>query len=284
MLDRVVHFHERSSTELDEVGTVKGNVAHAVIERLFKGNAEDIEKVLTNQYENVLQEVTKEKGGILLLRENTVELRLFHDNLLENLHSLLRIIKANNLTALSREQYIGGNIGLLDGDNDPKVNGFIDMLLEDRDGNIVIFDFKWTSSKTWHKKLLEENASIQLAIYKHMIELTMKRNVAATAYFTMPYHQMFTTSERLRGDDVVIVQPTDTSPLLPKIVNSYRFRRQQLESGLIECADGMPISETPYGEKTDELSLVPLKPDYQDSTIHAANPYSNYNCFKGGLK
>jgi len=284
MLDRVVHFHERSSTELDEVRTAKGNVAHAVIERLFKGNAEDIRKALTNRYENVLQETIKERGGILLLRENIIELRMFRNNLLENLRSLLNIIKANNLTTISQEKHLNGNIGLLEGDADPEINSYIDMVLQTEAGGLVVFDFKWTSSKSWHKNLLEKNASVQLALYKYMIELTMKQSVEATAYFTMPRHQMFTTSERLKGDDVVLVQPTDISPLLPTIINSYRFRRQQLESGLIEFDDCMVIDSTPYGEKTGELNLVPLESDYNDDTIHAANPYSNYNCFKGGLK
>jgi len=283
VFDRILHFRDRASNELSDIQTVKGNVAHAVIEELFEGTSAEIGNALKNNYEQVLASVIQEKGAVLLLKENTIECRMFHDQLLENLQTLLDIITANKLTVVSREQRVCDHIGLLP-THDPEVKGFIDMVLQNESGEIVVFDFKWTSSSSWHKKLLENNSSVQLALYKHLIEKAENKNVAATAYFTMPRHKLFTVNKELQGKDVVHIEPVNNDSLLEKLINSYRFRRNQLEHGIIENGEGATIEELVYGQKTQELNLVPLTPDHDNEEMHDMNKFSNYSCFKNVLK
>lgn len=283
-LDRILHFYDRSSTELDNVKTVKGNVAHAVIEQLFRGTNEEIEVRLATQYEETLNKMIEQRGAILLLQENVIERRMFREELKNNLQSLLTIIKENHLKVVYLEHAISGHIGLMDSD-DPIVNGFIDMVLENKRGEWIVFDFKWTSSKNWHERLLGQNVSIQLALYKEVLELSGKKKVAATAYFTMPRHQLYTQSDCLTGKDVKRVECTgDTSPLIDKIISSYRYRREQIENGIIENGEGREIAELVYGQDTEDKNLVPLSPDYNDGEIHGENSFSNYQCFKGNLQ
>ena len=282
VMDRILKLRDRSSAEMNDVATVKGNVAHAVIEELFKGTAKEIETNIANHFTETLQRMTEEKGAILLLQENIIEWRLFSDQLKECLDALLQIIQTNELTVVGREHRVSNHIGLMkDKTKDPTVNGFVDMTLQNKQGEIFVFDFKWTSSQKYHKELLEKNASVQLALYEHLISLESDKPVVATAYFTMPWHKLFTTSNRIaKGANVEHITPANEEVLLEKIKNSYRYRREQLLQGIIENAEGCLLEEIPYVEDQKEKRLVPLAPDYNNDEIHAVNGYSNYSCFK----
>jgi len=282
--EKILRLYERESTEISALQTVKGTVAHAVIEKLFKGNADDIEKAISNRFDQAFDEAVQENGALLLLKENIIDCRLFKTKVKENLEVLHGIIKENKLKVVASEMLIEDHIQLLkDADADPMIKGFIDMVLETQGGSTVIFDFKWTSSKSYHKRLLEENASIQLALYKKVLEIEGK-NVAATAYFTMPQHKLYTTDTTLTGEHVNIVEAEDESPLITKVINSYRFRRQQIENGIIENGEGKELDLLDYAKNTESENLVPLKPEYGNETAHATNGFSNYQCFKGFLK
>ena len=267
---------------MDAVSTVKGNVAHAVIEELFKGSTQDIASNIDAHYTETLQRLTEEKGAILLLQENLIEWQLFSNQLKECLDALLQIIQANGLTVVGREHPVSNPIGLMkDQTVDPIVKGYVDMTLQNQAGEIFIFDFKWTSSRKYHKELLEENASIQLALYAHLISLESNKPVVATAYFTMPWHKLYTTSPRIaEGVNVEHVSPKNEDALLTKIKNSYRYRREQLLQGKIENAEGVEFNEIPYAADQEGKGLVTLSPDYNDDTIHSFNGFSTYTCFK----
>ena len=202
----------------------------------------------------------------------------------ENIDILLEIIRKNNLEVVDTEQEVNCKIGLLTGTElDPPIKGFVDMLLKTKDGDNVVFDFKWTSSKTKHKKLLEENASIQLALYDEIITRITKKPVVATAYFTMPWHKLYTTSPTLVSmHNVEHVEPSNNDDLLKKIINSYRYRRAELMKGTIGTAKGFKLDENiAYVANTETQGLVPLT-EYDKN--HSVNKYSNFKCFKGKLK
>lgn len=283
-LDKIVRLRESGTLALSDLQTTKGNVAHAVIERLFVGSASDIDDKLETQLDATIDETIAEKGAILLLKENALDCMTFKKQLRENLFALQKIISQNHLTVMDREHRVEEHFGLRAGDDDPIVNGFIDMVLTDRNGNIVVFDFKWTTSKNWHSDLLKKNASVQLALYKRMMEQQTGKNVVATAYFTMPRHRLLTTSPMLRGENVTKVEADDLSDLLPKIINSYRYRSHQIESGIIENGEGWAIDSLDYGKDTAEKQMVELKEDYNNKDLHASNIFSNYNCLKGTLE
>ena len=282
VMDRILKLRDRSSTEMDTVSTVKGNVAHAVIEELFKGSTQEIASAINERFTETLQRLTEEKGAILLLQENIIEWQLFSNQLKECLDALLQIIQVNELTVVGREHRVSNSIGLMnDKALDPTVNGFVDMTLQNQQGEIFVFDFKWTSSRKYHKGLLEKNASIQLALYEHLISLESEKPVVATAYFTMPWHKLYTTSPRIaEGANVEHISPENDDDLLLKIKNSYRYRREQLLQGKIETAEGAELKEIPYAKKQADKGLVPLSPDYNNEDIHSTNGFSTYTCFK----
>lgn len=282
VMDRILKLRDRSSAEMDDVSTVKGNVAHAVIEQLFKGNTNDIANNIKEHFTETLQRITMEHGAILLLQENSIELRLFTVQLKECLDVLLDIIRTNNLSVVGREHRVSNAIGIMDDENiDPIVNGFVDMTLKNENGEIFVFDFKWTSSRSWYKNLLEKNISIQLALYEHLISMEDNSPVVATAYFTMPRHKLYTISNRIKeGANVEHIIPENNDDLLSKIKNSYKYRREQILNGTIENAEGIGLDKIPYAMQQEEMGLVPLSLDYNNEEVHSTNNFSNYSCFK----
>ena len=279
VMERILKLRDRSSTDMDKISTVKGNVAHGVIEKLFEGNTEEIRSNIDNHFADILQTTTTGIGAILLLEENIIEWKLFKAQLKECVDALWSIIKDNGLTVVDREHRVSSRIGLA-ADNDPCVNGYVDMTLKNDRGEIFVFDFKWTSSKSWYKSLLEENIAIQLALYEELIAKEGKE-VVASAYFTMPLHKLYTTSERIeKGTNVEHITPVNDEDLLLKIKNSYKFRREQILNGKIENAEGKELEQIPYATNQESKGLVPLSLDYHDKGIHSANAFSNYSCFK----
>ena len=287
MMDKVLLFHDKASYEMDPIDTVKGNVAHAVIEHLFVGSNNEIKNNIDTKFEEILDKVIKEHGAILLLKENILEAKMFKEDLKENIVVLLDIIKKNNLTVLESEKKVNGKIGLIENDtDDPEINGFVDMLLKNQNNELIVFDFKWTRSKDKHKRLLEENVSLQLAIYEKLIKIETDKNILASAYFTMPQHKLYTTSEYfLDTNHIERVKPLNNDDLIQKIINSYRYRRNEICKGIISTEEEYPINEgiLDYVANTpsDKQDLVPLD---KYNNMHPENLYSNYKCFKGRLK
>lgn len=287
VMDKVLHFRDKASYEMDPIDTVKGNVVHAVIEHLFIGSNNDIKDNIDTKFDEVLGKIIKEHGAILLLKENILEAKMFREDLKENLEILLDIIKKNNLTVVESEKKVNGKISLIENDSDdPEINGFVDMLLKTQNGDFVVFDFKWTRSKNKYKSLLEENVSLQLAIYEKLVKMETDKNILATAYFTMPKHKLYTTSDFLLDTaHMERVKPLNNDDLIPKIINSYRYRRNEICRGIISTEEGYPVDETilDYVKNTppEKKNLVPLD-EYEK--IHSENLYSNFKCFKGKLK
>jgi hypothetical protein len=129
---------------------VQGNVAHAVIANLFckdgePNDSETIRQRVSELYDHTFSNALLEKGSILLLRENRVDVKILKDRLKNAIDTLLDIMTANGLHVVACEKEIMCG---LDFKFDPDILGFVDMILGDNRDNLYVFDFKWTSSKT----------------------------------------------------------------------------------------------------------------------------------------
>ncbi|MCC8114889.1 MAG: PD-(D/E)XK nuclease family protein [Bacteroidales bacterium] len=278
VMSSIAGIRNWSSVDLKEIATTKGNVAHKAIETIFHGTSEDIRKALADDFNTIFDKIVLEIGAILLLPENKLELEGFKAQLLECLQALLSIISENGLTVVAREWEINTHIGLLE-NGDPGMKGFVDMVLQDKHGALYVFDFKWSRSPKYYYKLLEQNLSLQLALYKEMLEVETGKKVAATAYFIMPKHKLYTVSQDLKGENVVNKSPANDNNLVSQAINSYQYRRKQLAEGIIEDGDSMPLDGLKYGIDMEEFNLFPLKVDDNTST-HSQNRFSDFSCFK----
>lgn len=284
-LESIAGIRDNGQRDLSNVRRTKGNVAHAVIQHLFlipddpaSGYAPAIRDRVNKDYERVFNETVEAKGAILLLQENVIERRELYDQLQECINHLLDIIECNCLHVVACEK------PLKDGTPDPEppaMKGFADMELAREDGSPVIFDFKWTSSRSYYQGLLKTNRAAQLAIYADLLGKEKRAVSVPTAYFLMPVGRLYST-EKFNGTHTETIKMDDSchGDILGRIRASYHYRRDEIMSGKIEMGEGLPLDQLQYFNDTETRNLFPLKPDYNDAKIKDTNGFSNYSNLK----
>lgn len=257
----IAHISPMGSASLPHIYTLEGTTAHAVIAELFAPREGEslqamAERVKT-EYDSVFTEQVQAYGALLLLPEYILEQKYFFERLRLCISHLADILVENQLRVTHCERSISNPLNFLEGEEDIVIDGFIDFTLEDADGNSIIFDFKWTRSKSHYQDLLRDNKSLQLALYAALLQKETNKPVHRTAYFLMPQGKLFSTSPFL-GDHFVKIQAQDTADLMPKIINAYRFRREELLHGRIESAEGVDRLDFDYAAQQEEKNLFPL--------------------------
>ena len=288
-MESIAYISDNGQSDLSNIAMTKGNVAHAVIQHLFyipgntqSGYAAAIKARVEANYKEVFNKVVETKGAVLLLQENAIERRQLFENLRECIDHLIDIIDKNNLHVAACEMKLDGNTFGTPDDETPTMGGYADMVLARENGQHVIFDFKWTTSKSYYQGLLQKNRSSQLAIYAELLsELTEDRELP-TAYFLMPIGRLYSIEDfKSYWATKLNVNEGCEGDIINKIVAAYRYRRNEIMSGKIEMGEGMPLEELDYFTDTETYNLFPLKPDYNNDSVKEVNGFSSYNLFKG---
>lgn len=283
--EKIIGLRGAGMANLPALNTTKGNVAHAVIADFFttydfkeKSTAETLEK----EYDRLVDKAIQEYGALLLLPENIIDSKVFKLQLRESLEKLINIISDNELEVAECEGWKFGNFDICEGNEEGNdMNGKLDMLLKDKEGNPVVFDFKWSSGH-FYKEKLKKDRSVQLCVYEKMVESPESETRVPTAYFFMPKGELVTRNPRFVGRDVVIVDSSVSSGnLYEKIRRSYKYRRQQIENGVLEGCDFSEIAKLQYQKDTETEDLLPLEEYHKNPELKAENRFSNYKLFKG---
>lgn len=283
-LEKITCISDNGQSDLSNIAMTKGNVAHAVIQHLFyvkgdpqSGRAAAIRQRVEVGYKEVFDRAVETKGAILLLQENAIERRQLFEQLRECLDHLIDIIEKNGLRVAACEMQLNGNTFGTPGEETPAMHGFADMILVRENGQHVIFDFKWTSSRSYYQGLLQKNRSSQLAIYAELLsELTEEKSLP-TAYFLMPRGRLYSTEDfKSYWAHQVKVNEGCEGDIVSKIVASYRYRRSEIMSGKIEMGEGMPLECLDYFNDTELNNLFPLKPEYGHDDIKEVYGFSSY--------
>ena len=294
VLDTYVAFKSNALDQLNDLSTTKGKVAHKVIQLLFSPKKEEknsgtpayIRTQIDQHFDEIFEDTVQSEGAILLTKDSKLELQQFKKQLSASLEGLLKGISENKLHVVACEKSVGyqqekdsdkvirhGFIGELD------TKGLIDMQLEDPEGNPYIFDFKWTTSDR-HSQKLKENKSIQLALYKELIEQETKRKVKAAAYYLLPLARFVSTSD-LKGainlSHILTESERASKDLLKEIQNSYKYRKEEILSGKLEETAGWAKEDITYEQQRDDLGLLPM--DYYDNA--KTGPYNPIAGIKG---
>lgn len=288
LFDRILNFQPAGLSGLPELHTTRGNVAHAAIARLFSPgkNAEScdasiIRKRVDSHYELVFQEAINECGAIFMLPENKLERSNFQYQLRNCIDNLLDIIEANELTVDACENRYSKFIALngcgINEGAEPDLYGYLDMKLTDVAGNPVVFDFKWTRSRKYHRRLLENNRSIQLAVYSELLKEDDR--TVKTAYFLMPRGRLV-TCHPFKGRYVDVVEKANNNHIMEQLINSFRYRCNQISAGILEEGELCPVAELQYESERKERNLFALSDD-EESEVKKENIFSNYRLFKG---
>ena len=290
LMEELLGIAPDAKAEMGDVKTAKGNVAHAVIELLFApcdnqrySTPADIKKRV-EKYDEVYDGMIEAKGAILQLTENRLGEKLFKKQLNNCINVLLEIIDENALKVVACERYAEANMGLglpeaydKEGKkmDDRDMLGYVDMVLEDRNGRPVVFDFKWTSSQKWYQTLLEENRSVQLELYRMMLEKETGEMVERVAYFVMPDAYLY-SKEAFKGKRCVQVEAANMDAIVDQLKRSVLYRMQQLKQGVVET-NGV-YEELQYVKDTADKGLFPLKKNEKEGTKET-NIFSQYGLF-----
>lgn len=286
VMDYILGLHQYGTAAMADMDTVKGNVAHAYVEKLTENGSRQIanmRKIHNSNFDMLVNELAEVQGAILLLEENDLEFKRFKSLLKNSVDTLLDIIDQNHLTIVGAEQYYEAEVPTIG-----KMNARIDYVLADNNGDYVIIDFKWNESTTYQKKLAQNDA-LQLAVYKAVVEKYLEDNndkhkVCFMGYYALPRHTLYTVYDNLKYKNIEIVVPDSSNDLMPMAANSYSYRMKQLKSGFIEEGESMELANLQYVNDTLSKQLYPLRGDYNDNTLKSTG-YGNKNIvLKGGLE
>ena len=143
-----------------------------------------------------------------------------------------------------------------------------DMLLSDSNGGKVIFDFKYSTSRS-RKAEVEENRALQLEVYRYMAkqEFGNKDVKVRVAYVLLPDVNILTADDFVGVDAIRLMSDRASANVMSEAASSYEFRWGQFKDGKIERVEGCPVGTGDYAGKEKEKGLFPLseyKKKYSD--------------------
>jgi len=256
-LSHLLKLNEPQIGQLADLDNTKGLVAHLFVKMLVDQYGEQMpdeyEKLDKGTVFQMMDDAIQQTGAILLLPEYKLTREQFKFILKDSVSVLVTIIRNLHLKPVGSEVEFNVNhktIGAFDGS--------IDMVLKNTQNEIVIFDFKWSESKSFKTKL-EEKKSIQLELYKQAAEIHYGIKVAGVAYYLFPKMTLF-TSDFPESDHIRFVKvktEVKNRRLDKELQNSYDYRRSELDAGFLEESELKEIAELDYTIKAD-----PDKPHY----------------------
>lgn len=268
----LLRLYEPQIGQLPDLDTTKGLVAHRFVELLVKKYGEQIAEVYQQeQTDNLMDDAIQQKGAVLLLPEYKLECQQFRSILKESVSVLTDIIQELRLKPVDSEVEMNVNMKVIGA-----FKAEVDLVLRNDKGEYVIFDFKWSEGKTYPNKL-EENKSIQLELYKEALKLHYGEGtkIAGVAYYLFPKMTLYTV-DFPESEHIHHIQQKEENGkrvLLNEIKNSYVYRRNELNEGLIEESEMTEIKEIAYMKAdTTDNPLFPLESDYNYNTLKGC-PY-----------
>lgn len=288
LFQRILNYQTAGLSSLPELHTTRGKVAHATIEKLFSPRegendccAKEIRGRVEHEYDSAFQDAINECGAVFMLPEYKLDLNDLHYQLRRCIESLIEVIDSNSLTVDGCELHYSKFVDLIgkgtSEENVEDLHGYLDMKLTSAIGSHVVFDMKWTRSRSYYKGLLEKNRSTQLAVYSKLLEGEGKSVI--TAYFVMPWGRLISCYP-FQGTNVVKVDPENVDDIMEQLIESFRYRRDQLLSGVVEEGEHHPFEELSYVKDRASRNLFSL-PDGDDPETKDENRYSSYRLFKG---
>ena len=261
----LLKLREPQVGQLPDLDTTKGFVAHLFVETLVKKYREQMAdeylKLADSDIQQIINECILQKGAILMLPEYRIERQQFEAILKDSIRALVSIIKELNLKPLDSEVELNVTLETIGA-----FTAKIDLLLKDANDKYVIFDLKWSESKSYQERL-EQNKAMQLELYSHAIKEQYGSDVAGVAYYLFPKMTLYTTDFPTSDHVCKIKVKAEASDkkLFEEIQNSYAYRRETLDNGFIEESELTEIAKLAYTEaSTDDKPLYPIEADYND--------------------
>lgn len=265
--ERCAKLDDQSMPSAQDLDKTLGNVAHLIIEKVFDGRPiKEACEYYKSEYETIFEESVNEKGLLLRLPEYAIDLRRLKSKMQEALDKLAETIINNGLTVDACE-YEFKQAKWLDAGDSVSLGSRADMLLSDTDGGKVIFDFKYSRSKS-RKTEVEENRALQLEVYRYMAKQEFGKDTnVRVAYVLLPDVTILTADEFDDIDVIKLKADRACADVIAEAARAYRFRWKQLKAGKIERVEGCVPGTGEYASQIDEQLLFPLTTHKQDNKL-----------------
>ena len=256
--ERCAKLADQVMPSAQDLDRTLGNVAHLIIEKVFAGRPiKEACKYYKAEYQTIFEESVNEKGLLLLLPEYAIDLRRLKSKMHKALDKLAETIIDNGLTVDACEyefkqakwREAGGSVML---------SSRADMLLSDKYGDKVIFDFKYSRNKS-RKTEVEENRALQLEVYRYVAKQEFGKDTnVRVAYVLLPDVTILTADEFNKVDTLQLNAERACADVIAEAAKSYHFRWEQLKAGKIERVEGCGIGTGEYAAQEVEQNLFPL--------------------------
>ena len=287
VLDYIVGLREVDMGQVADLAIIKGNVAHAVIgecaRRLRDGRIKELRK---DDILGIIDTYCREMGQ--LLYNDRMQYGSFKLKLVQSVTTLLKMIIDHKLMVVGDEIPLDVVLPpVAEGKTIGHFNARIDLLLKDRNGDFVIIDMKWSESRRYKEKVSSQT-HLQLVLYAKALEAAYPgKHVLGSAYYVIPQYKLETNDEYFASWDrssCDFIPVEERANVYVEAVNSYCFRKAQIEKGLLENAELKPFegSNLEYMNAIEDgEELYPLDPDWQDSALKAEAYGSKNYVLKG---
>ena len=287
VLDYVIKLRENDILQLADIRTVKGNVAHAVIEQVMLDLRDKNVRTYTD---DELTDIIDEKAihGGALLYNSKVEYDSFKLKLIQSVNTLLDFVLSNGLSVFDCEHYIEVDLPAITEDDGTvcsigKFNARIDLLLQDANEDFVILDLKWSDSSRYRNKVKNQQ-DLQIQLYSVAMEAAYpKHKVIGCGYYIIPQCVIETHEGYFAGlkhANYYELPEESYVDVYAEAVRSYDYRKKQLEEGILEGGEGqlMDHDSVDYlgAMFINKIDLYPLDADWQNEDLKAS-AYGNKN-------
>jgi len=251
----VFQYHARLSSmdslSLPTGNTMIGSLCHKIVEDLYtdttKWNAVTVRSYTSSLFDKRVPQMAAE----LLQPGRELEIERYRISVCDAVDALLKTIEQAELTVTKTEGQVSGK----DLDGIP-FKGYIDLLLEDKDGQVFVIDLKWSGSTKYKKEEVKDGKALQLASYAWMLK-SADDVWAPGAYFMLAQGELLADDYRFKADYVI------DSPLSAKDVwqlgsKTWSSLFKQAKEGEIEVS-GL-FDEKELKSVREEQGLMYVKP------------------------
>ena len=229
-----------------------GNLAHRLIDRFFRTDGARALQgdAVKDWFAREFATVVAEEGAILLMPGRRSDYERVRSALERAIGEIQRQFGAAAVDTVDSERDL---IGMFPGG---ALEGQADLVVRNRSGRQAIVDMKW-SGANYYQDRLAKNRHLQLAIYAEMLRQETG-SWPQVSYFILEASRLIVPDKGFFPEArPVQTGATGTTPLLwEQFITAWRWRRSQIDAGLIEvAAEGIeptPESSCPIEALTPE--------------------------------
>lgn len=254
-----------SLTTLAEGNQLKGNLAHRLFEEYFFAhhNMASIQASDINPWvDDYIYSLLQTEGATLLEAGQQADCERFISQVKEALSTLVLHLQEGEVVSVDTELHQSGFF------TGGELTGYIDILATRADGSEAVVDIKW-GGINYRRESLQNSSYLQLATYAHFRSAGASKSQPALSFFIINgawmlslKHNFFPNAESIRP-----ANEEGWGEFWRRFEHSWRWRREQLDRGLIEVtATGTePTEDSAPGEEA--LAIPETSDKFSDYTV-----------------